>query len=99
MDVAKNAGAEGATIFFARGTGIHECKKFFGIPIESEREVIMILIKKPKTEQVLEAIVKAGELEKPGRGVAFVHEVYKVVGIVHLEGCGEKLEKDKKDEQ
>ena len=99
VDAAKNAGVEGATIFFARGTGIHECKKFFGIPVESEREVIMVLIKKSKTEQVLEAIVKAGELEKPGRGMAFVQDVPIVAGIVHLEGCGEKLEKAKKDEQ
>jgi len=99
VDAAKNAGAEGATIFFARGTGVHECKKFFGISIESEREVIMILIKKSKTEQVLEAIVKAGELEKPGHGVVFVQDVPIVAGIVLMEGCGEKLEKAKKDEQ
>lgn len=100
VDAAKKAGAEGATILFARGTGVHEYKKFFGIPIESEREIIMILIEKPKTEQVLEAIVKAGELEKPGHGIAFVQDVPIVAGIVHMEAHLKILEKElQKDER
>jgi len=84
MEAAREAGSEGGTIFHGRGAGIHEHSKFFGTPIEPEKEIIMILIKKTYTEKVLEAVVVAGELNKPGRGMAFVVEVSMVAGIVHM---------------
>jgi nitrogen regulatory protein P-II 1 len=78
------AGAEGATIIPARGTGIHEQKKLLGIPIEPEKEIIFTITLEEKTEQVLDAIIKAGKLEQPATGIAFVLELKKVVGVVHL---------------
>ncbi len=85
VKAASEAGAEGATLFFGRGCGIHECKKILGIPIEPEKEIVMTLIQKEKTDAVLEAIVKSGKLNEPGRGRAFVLNVDKMVGAVHLE--------------
>ncbi|KPQ42451.1 MAG: nitrogen regulatory protein P-II [Candidatus Methanoperedens nitroreducens] len=79
------AGAEGATLFFGRGTGIHEHRKILGIPIEPEKEIVITLIEKEKTDAVLEAIVSAGKLNEPGRGRAFVISVDKIVGAFHLE--------------
>jgi len=84
VKASKEAGAEGATIIPARGTGIHEQKKLLGIPIEPEKEIILTIIPDEKTDQVLEAIIKAGKLEKPGTGIAFVLDVKKVTGVVHL---------------
>lgn len=84
MDAARKAGAEGGTIFHGRGTGIHEHNKFFGTPIEPEKEILMILIEKAHTDSVLEAVLRAGELDKPGRGMAFVLDVSGVAGIVHM---------------
>lgn len=86
VEASKKAGAEGATIIPARGTGIHEQKKLLGIPIEPEKEIILTIVPAESTEQVLEAIIKAGKLEKPGTGIAFVLELKKVVGVVHLLG-------------
>ncbi len=79
------AGAEGATLFFGRGAGIHEQKKIMGIPIEPEKEIVLTLIEKEKTDTVLEAIVRAGKLDEPGKGRAFVISVDKMVGAFHLE--------------
>ncbi|CAG0980972.1 MAG: P-II family nitrogen regulator [Candidatus Methanoperedens sp.] len=79
------AGAEGATVFFGRGTGIHEHRKILGIPIEPEKEIVIILIEKEKTDAILEAIVSAGKLNEPGKGRAFVISVDKMVGAFHLE--------------
>ncbi|MGM0651448.1 MAG: P-II family nitrogen regulator [Bacillota bacterium] len=84
IEASKKAGAEGATIIPARGTGVHEQKKLLGIPIEPEKEIILTIIPEEKTDQVLEAIIKAGKLEKPGTGIAFVLDVRKVTGIVHM---------------
>ncbi|ADL07377.1 P-II family nitrogen regulator [Thermosediminibacter oceani] len=84
VEAAKKAGAEGGTIIDGRGTGIHENAKLFGIPIEPEKEIVLTLIDRTKTEKVLEAISNAAELDKPGKGIAFVLEVEKTVGIYHL---------------
>ncbi len=81
---SKEAGAEGGTIVFARGTGIHEQKSILGIPIEPEKEMILTLVPEDSTDRILQAIITAGELKKPATGIAFVLDVKKVAGIVHL---------------
>ncbi|WP_163969367.1 P-II family nitrogen regulator [Oceanobacillus halotolerans] len=83
VDASKNAGAEGGTILHGRGTGIHEKAKLFNILIEPEKEVVLTLISKDKTDQVLQAINEDAELKKPGKGIAFVLDVDDTVGINH----------------
>ncbi|MBA5941748.1 MAG: P-II family nitrogen regulator [Methanophagales archaeon] len=84
MDAARSVGAEGCTILYGRGVGVHEHDTFFGASIEPEKEILMILIAKANTDMVLEAVVSAGELNEPGRGIAFVTDVVKIAGIVHI---------------
>ncbi len=63
---------------------MHEQKTFFGILIEPEKEVVLTLIPRSRTDAVMEAVVAAGQLEKPGgTGIAFVLDAGKVAGIVH----------------
>lgn len=81
---SKEAGAEGGTILYGRGTGIHEHKKLFGIAIEPEKEIILTLVPESKTDEILEAIVEAGKLDEPGTGVGFVLDAKRIVGINHL---------------
>ena len=83
IECAKKGGAEGGTILTGRGAGIHDTSKILGILIEPEKEVVFTLITKDKTEAVLSAIVEGMELEKPGRGIAFVLDVPRVAGIMH----------------
>lgn len=80
-----DAGAEGATLFYGRGTGIHEHRKILGIPVEPEKEIVITLIEKEKTDIILEAIVREGKLNESGKGRAFVVSVDKMVGAIHLE--------------
>lgn len=84
IEASKKAGAEGGTLLFGRGTGIHEHAKLFGITIEPEKEVILTLIRRELSEEVFAAIAVAVDLNKPGKGIAFVLEVERVVGITHL---------------
>jgi nitrogen regulatory protein PII len=84
IGASKKAGAEGGTLLFGRGTGIHEHAKLFGITIEPEKEVILTLIRRELCEEVFDAIAVAVDLNKPGKGIAFVLEVERVVGITHL---------------
>ena len=84
INAAKKAGAEGVTIIQGRGSGINESGTFLGIPIEPEKDILLILIDSSKTDAVMSALVEAGKLDRPGHGIAFVLDVPKVTGIVHL---------------
>jgi nitrogen regulatory protein PII len=84
VKASKAAGAEGGTILFARGTGVRETKTLFGIPVEPEKEMVLTIVSEKITTQVLSAIVEAGELMKPGAGIAFVLPIKAVAGICHL---------------
>lgn len=84
VEASKKAGAEGGTIIYGRGTGIHEQAKLFNIAIEPEKELVLTLIDREKTDAVLEAIMVHAELNKPGKGIAFVLEVERTIGINHV---------------
>ncbi|MBS4025401.1 MAG: P-II family nitrogen regulator [Clostridia bacterium] len=84
VEASKKAGAEGGTILFGRGTGIHEQAQLFGIIIEPEKELVLTLIKREISEKVLEAIISKVNLDKPGKGIAFILEVEGVAGINHF---------------
>jgi len=81
IDAAKEAGATGATILPGRGTGIHEAKSFFGLSLEAQTDIIVFLIEEHIVQNILEAINKAGEFNKPGTGIALVLPVEQVIGL------------------
>ncbi len=83
MEAARQAGAEGGTILLARGTGVHEAEKFFGMSVRSEREMLLVLAEAEKVQDILGAVVDAGRLDEPAHGIAFVLSVDEVTGIVH----------------
>ena len=84
VKASKKAGAEGGTVIFGRGTGVRELKSILGISIEPEKELVITLVPDTKSREVLKAIVEAGNLEKPGAGIAFILPVKGVAGICHL---------------
>lgn len=84
VEAARNAGARGGTILHGRGVGIHENKKILGIPIEPEKEIVLTLIPEDLADTVLCAMIKAGDLNQPGKGIGFVLDVEKVIGVVCL---------------
>ncbi len=93
VNAAKKAGATGATIIPARGTGIHEAKTFFGLTLEAQTDIIMLLIEEHVVTKILDTIKQAGEFHKPGTGIAFV------VPIEHVVGLDSQMEKFKQDVQ
>lgn len=89
IDFAKAAGAEGGTILSGRGCGSHDTAKLLGILIEPEKEVVLTLVPSSKTSTILTAIEIGMDLNKPGKGIAFVINVSTVVGL----GVSKKEEK------
>jgi nitrogen regulatory protein PII len=81
VDAAKKAGATGATIIPARGTGIREAKTFFGLSLEAQTDIIMFLVEEHLVGKIMESIKDAGQFHKPGTGIAFVLPVEQVTGL------------------
>ncbi len=81
MDAAKEVGAGGGTVLFARGTADMEAERFFKITVQPEKELVMILVKKDLKDDVLHALYKSVGLKTPGQGIAFSMPVDSVVGL------------------
>lgn len=82
VDAATSAGARGATIINARGSGIHEHSKFFAMNIEPEKEMVLIIIQKQKTDAIVDSIREAMKIDEPGRGIIFVLDVNRTSGLL-----------------
>ena len=57
MDAARKAGATGATVINnARGEGLLQSKTFFGLSLETQRDVLMFLVEEHLSRSILEKI-------------------------------------------
>ena len=83
MKAAHNAGATGATVLNqVRGEGIKVSKTFFGLDLETQRDMIMFLVEEHLCRGIIEHIAAIGKFEDcPGAGMAFQIDVEDVVGI------------------
>ena len=62
LEASVKAGATGGTVLLGRGIGVNETESIFGIPIEPEKEIVLTLVPKSETEQILDEIVRVAEL-------------------------------------
>ena len=81
MDAAKKVGAKGGTVINARGTAGKEAEKFFGISVQEEKEIVMILTSSECKNAILEKLYDEVGLNTAGQGIAFSLPVDGVVGI------------------
>lgn len=85
MQAARDAGATGCTVINnARGEGLEESKTFFGLTLQTQRDVVLLLVEKHLSRHILEHIGEVGEFDaKPGAGIAVVVDVEDAVGVLH----------------
>ncbi len=96
IDAARKAGATGMTVIkSASGEGAEETKTFFGLTLEAQRDVLLLLVEEHLSRHILETIKVAGEFDtQKGAGIAFQVDVEDVVGITHqIEKLSETVEK------
>ena len=84
LQASVEAGARGGTLLTGRGAGLNEQEKIFGVAIEPEKEVLLTLVPAERAPAILDAIVRAAELDDTGRGIAFVLPVGAVAGVAHF---------------
>ena len=92
MEAAKKSGARGGTVIHARGTANIEAEKLFGITIQPEKEIVMILVPRDIKDNVLHGLYQEAGLETQGQGIAFSLPVTDVVGLAKHDKEAEKAE-------
>jgi len=82
---AREAGATGCTVLTnARGEGLEEKKTFLGLTLETQRDMVLLLVEEHRARHILETVGKAGEFDStPGTGIAFQVDVEDAVGVAH----------------
>ena len=79
---AIEAGAQGATIYHARGSGVRERLGVLGLAVEVEKEVINIVVANDQRDRVFEKIYFAGQLDTPGMGLVYVTPLEKMATYI-----------------
>lgn len=85
MKAARLAGATGSTVIGnARGEGLKPATTFFGLSLESQRDVVLLLVEEHLSRRILETIRDTINLDStPGTGIAFQIDVEDAVGVAH----------------
>ena len=81
MEAARRFGARGGTVIRARGTARKDAEKFFGITVEPEKEMVMIVVPASIRDGILHELYNAVGMNTPGHGIAFSLPVDEAVGL------------------
>lgn len=79
---ARDAGAKGAFGHYARGYGARERFGALGVAVETEKDVISVLVSTDQRDMVFEAMYKAGGLDRPGAGIMYITPIDKAASYV-----------------
>lgn len=82
---AREAGASGATVNYARGTGVRERLGLLGVAVEVEKEIVNVIVSTDQVDHILEKMYMAGNLDTPGMGFIYVTPLEKAATFIPLE--------------
>ena len=85
MDAARAAGAKGGTAIHAKGTGTEIAKKFLGVSLAEEKEIIIIAASEQKKAGIMKAIMENAGPDTPSGAITFSLPVSAVTGIRQLD--------------
>ncbi|MDR0443324.1 MAG: P-II family nitrogen regulator [Treponema sp.] len=81
MNTAREAGATGGTVMNARGQAHQGAVKFFGVSVQDEKEIILILTTREKKVAIMQAVSEAHGLNSEAQGIIFALPVDSVLGL------------------
>ena len=81
MDAARKAGARGGTVISARGIAENEVKRFFGIEIQAEKEIVFLVVKSAEKQQVMTELMRAVGTRTRSHGLILSMPVSDAIGL------------------
>lgn len=82
---ARAVGAQGATVHYARGSGVRERLGLLSITVDAEKEVVQIVVSTLQQDEVFRAMFDAGKLGTPGMGIMYVTQLDKAATFIPAE--------------
>ena len=85
IETARQAGATGSTVIsHARGEGVEVSKTFFGLTLETQRDMLLMLVEEHLSRSILEKVSTVADFDQQaGSGIAFQIDVEDAVGVAH----------------
>jgi nitrogen regulatory protein P-II 1 len=80
IQVAREAGAKGATIINARGEGARH-ETIMGITLDSEKEIILCLVNEYTSIKIMDAIKDHAGVKTPAHSICFTMPVDSMIGV------------------
>lgn len=77
IKAAQDAGAQGATIHYGHGYGVQELLGVLSIAVDTEKEVINILVPSDLSDRIFEQMTAAAQIDTPGMGMIYLTRVEK----------------------
>lgn len=81
VEAAREAGANGGTIIYGRGTSPFENDSILGVSIQPEKEIIMTLTPTDNKSNIMQTICEKAKIEEAGNGICFSLPVNQVRGL------------------
>ena len=79
VQVAVEAGAQGATVFYSRGTGITQKRLgILGLTVNTEKEIIYIVVPAEQADSMFERIFVSAKMDTPGMGILWMTRLDKM---------------------
>ena len=97
---AREVGAQGATVNYARGSGVRERLGILGVAVDVEKEVINIVVSSDQADRVFEKLFVAGDLSTPGMGFLYITPLEKAATYIPedvVKRIAAKAESDSED--
>lgn len=67
-----------ASVYNAKGTGMRERLGLWGIAVETEKDVVSVLVSSEQRDVVFDTLYRAGGLDTPGVGFIYITPLEKV---------------------
>ncbi len=84
MDAARAAGAGGGTAIHAKGTGAELARKFLGVSIAAEKEIVFILTSVETKKPIMKAIMAEAGMQTQAQSLVFSLPVSDLAGLRQL---------------
>ena len=81
MDAARSAGARGGTVIHAKGTAGELAKKFMGMSLANEKELILIICREEERRPIMQGIMDQAGIASPSHTILFTLPVEDVAGL------------------
>ena len=81
VEAAKLVGAKGGTILNARRTGTEDAVSFFGLNVQSEKEIVAILTHREQKQAIMDELNHSYGIVSPAHGIIVSIPVDGVVGL------------------